>query len=133
MGLFEMIETEVINRVETVVTVVTSPKLLEKSGNKNMLDVETVETRTEAEKGYSLRQANFACYEQPEEITEETDMFLYLHASICEGGPYRKLWPRVRAYVSRQLPKELFSELEKVYEQNKLPDDRREADKGSPI
>jgi hypothetical protein len=50
------------------------------------------------------------------ELSEETDLFLYLHDSITNGGPYRKLWSKIRNYIGWQLPAEMFNELEMTFQ-----------------
>ena len=51
-----------------------------------------------------------------DELTEEADLFFYLHHDIASGGPYRKLWPKVRNYIQGQLPEEMFNELKITFQ-----------------
>ena len=50
-----------------------------------------------------------------DELTEEADLFFYLHDSISTGGPYRKLWPKVRRYIQGQIPVEMLQGLEEAF------------------
>jgi len=56
------------------------------------------------------------------EADDNADLFTYLLDSIITGGPYSKLWPKVRGYCRRELNRSQFNELESAY--------RKQPDKG---
>lgn len=60
--------------------------------------------------------------ETQESETEDQDLFAFLLSNIQSGGPYSKLWPKVRGYCRRELNRSQFNELESAY--------RKQPDKG---
>lgn len=78
--------------------------------------------KTHAQEGVALNSVNIVNYVNTlskhtiaDELSEETDLYLYLHHDIATDGPYQKLWPQVRNYLAKQLPRELFRDLEELF------------------
>lgn len=62
---------------------------------------------------FSDGQSSNTHFPQPE--ADDVEWFMWLHEGIVSGGPYLRLWPQVRGYVSRQLPQDQYECLDEAY------------------